>query len=255
MTHKSCPRFPSRFVSNDLLFNQYLQEARKHKPLTPTDEKTLTRLARQGDQRAKEQLALANLRFVISQAKNYTHLGLPLMDLIQAGNIGLIKAIEKFEPEYGFRFTTYASYWVTESIQQALVRDSRLIRLPKNQIENANKVKKLEAKLQKGLERKPDEAEIAEQDSSLSPRQIRLTQFFMRSGKPISLDASVLDGNELCLGDCLELPNALSPLEMLCQKDLDRQLEKSLSILTERERQVVLMFFGLNEKKAGRLPK
>jgi RNA polymerase nonessential primary-like sigma factor len=122
--------------------------------------------------------------------------------------------------------------------------------LPKSQIQNANKLKKLETKLEKELGRRPSEEEIAEQTTSLSPRQVQLIKFFTRKSEVISLSALVSEESELCWGDCLELPDALSPLEAICQRELYRRLNESLLILTERERLVLVMVFGLNQEKS-----
>ena len=185
----------SKSITNreDSTLDKYLQEITQEKLLTTEEEITLARKIKEGDKDALQKLTRANLRFVVSVAKQYQHQGLSLPDLINEGNIGLIKAAEKFDDTRGFKFISYAVWWIRQSIMQALADQSRLVRLPLNQVGSVNKINKISHKFEQEFERKPSIAEIAEE---INLPQERVSDAIKGNNRHVSMDAPLTDGND-----------------------------------------------------------
>ena len=198
---------------------------------------------RQGDQRALEKLTKANLRFVVSVAKQYQNQGLSLQDLINEGNIGLIKAAQKFDETRGFKFISYAVWWIRQSILQALAEQSRIVRLPLNQVGSVNKINKVLSKFEQENERRPSVAELAEE---LNIEEDKISEVMRVSGRQVSVDAPFQDGEENCLLDVLtndDAPHTDSPMD---KESLCSELDNILSaVLKDREKKVIVMSFGI----------
>lgn len=193
-------------------------------------------------EKAKDKLVTANLRFVVSVAKQYQHQGLTLTDLIDEGNIGLIKAAQKFDETRGFKFISYAVWWIRQSILQAIAENSRIVRLPSNQLGALNKIKKEIAKLEQKLERPPSEEELAE---LLDVPEDKIKAILGISGRHVSIDAPLASDEDVNFVDVL--PNEDTPPtdDKLMQESLSQEIERSLSTLTEYEREVIKMYFGI----------
>ena len=222
--------------------DKYLQEIGREDLITADEEVRLAKLIREGDQLALEKMTKANLRFVVSVAKQYQNQGLTLPDLINEGNLGLIKAAQRFDETRGFKFISYAVWWIRQSILQALAEQSRIVRLPLNQVGSLNKINKAFAKLEQEYERPPTASEMAK---CLDLPEEKVADSLKVAGRHISVDAPFVDGESNSLLDVLV--NADSPkadLELMRQS-LQREIERSLSTLTERERDVVRLFFGI----------
>ena len=222
---------------------KYLQEIGKVDLLTAEEEVELAKRIKQGDQEALEKLVKANLRFVVSVAKQYQNQSLSLNDLINEGNVGLVKAAQKFDETRGFKFISYAVWWIRQSIMQALAEQSRLVRLPLNKIGSLTKIHKAFAELEQKYERDPSEEELSE-ILEMDSNEIKSTMGV--SSRHVSVDAPFVDGESNSLLDVLENANADNTDEHLTYNDSLRvECERSLSTLTEREREVVRMFFGI----------
>ena len=221
---------------------KYLQEISKISMITPEEETTLAQRIKMGDQKALDKLVQANLRFVVSVAKQYQHQGLSLSDLINEGNLGLIKAAQRFDETKGFKFISYAVWWIRQSILQALAEQSRIVRLPLNQVGSLQKIKKAFSKLEQQFEREPSADEI----SVLLEMPIdKIADTLKVSGKSVSMDAPFSNGEESSLMDVIENPDAPRADIRLMNESLQKEIERSLSTLTEREREVVRCFFGI----------
>ncbi len=224
--------------------DMYLADIGRVELITAEEEVTLAQKIKSGDQKALDKLVKANLRFVVSVSKQYQNQGLSLPDLINEGNMGLIKAAQRFDETRGFKFISYAVWWIRQSILQALAEQSRIVRLPLNKIGSINKINKTLSKLEQQLEREPSYAELAEV-LEMVPEEIYDT---MRNhNRHASMDAplsSTDDGGSMY--DLLENDNSLSPEKELLGESLQLEISRSLSTLTEREADVVKMFFGLN---------
>ncbi|MBO4691685.1 MAG: sigma-70 family RNA polymerase sigma factor [Bacteroidales bacterium] len=222
--------------------DKYLQEIGREERITIEDEVELAQRIKKGDQEALEKLTKANLRFVVSVAKQYQNQGLSLPDLINEGNLGLIKAAEKFDETRGFKFISYAVWWIRQSILQALAEQSRIVRLPLNQVGALNKINKLINKFEQEHERLPSTDELAELLDS-SKEKVADTQRV--SGRHISIDAPFVEGEDNSLLDVL--PNNDSPAadKGLVNESLNKEIERALSTLTERERNIIKYFFGI----------
>jgi RNA polymerase primary sigma factor len=228
---------------NSESIGKYLNEISKFRSLTPDEEVRLALRAKKGDAAAADALINANLRFVVSVAKQYQNQGLSLEDLIAEGNLGLMKALEKFNPCYGFKFISYAVWWVRQSILSALAQHARLVRLPFNQIGALNKIQKAWAKLEQEFERAPAPHEIAQLIEGMSASEVSDTLKIAR--KSISLD-SPLPGEETdSLHEKLPAPNAPSPDQRLIDESLTLELERALQTLTPREAEVIRLYFGI----------
>jgi len=222
---------------------KYLQEIGKVDLITPEEEVNLAIRIKQGDQRALEKLTSANLRFVVSVAKQYQNQGLSLSDLINEGNLGLIKAAQRFDETRGFKFISYAVWWIRQSILQALAEQSRIVRLPLNKVGLSNKISKAYSQLEQEFEREPSPDELA------TILEINIEEVEATLGvaaRHVSMDAPFIDGEDNSLLDVLENPNAVSADEELDHYDsLRREIERSLSTLTDRQKDVIMLYFGI----------
>ena len=223
--------------------DKYLQEIGKVELLTPDDEVELARRIREGDQAALEKLTKANLRFVVSVAKQYQNQGLSLGDLINEGNLGLIKAAKRFDETRGFKFISYAVWWIRQSILQALAEQSRIVRLPLNRVGALNKIGKAFSKLEQEFEREPSPQEISEILEGMSENEVQDT--LKISGRHISMDAPLVQGEENRLLDVLENEEEPDPDSGLINESLSKEVERALSTLTQREAEVIRLYFGI----------
>ncbi|MDP5172388.1 MAG: sigma-70 family RNA polymerase sigma factor [Bacteroidia bacterium] len=223
--------------------DKYLQEIGKVELLTPDEEVELARRIKQGDQIALEKLTKANLRFVVSVAKQYQNQGLSLGDLINEGNLGLIKAAKRFDETRGFKFISYAVWWIRQSILQALAEQSRIVRLPLNRVGALNKIGKAFSKLEQEFEREPSPEEIAEVLENMSEDEISDT--LKISGRHVSVDAPFVQGEENRLLDVLENDAEPNPDNELINESLSKEVERALSTLTQREAEVIRLYFGI----------
>ncbi|HLG36308.1 MAG TPA: RNA polymerase sigma factor RpoD/SigA [Bacteroidia bacterium] len=221
---------------------KYLQEIGREELITAEDEVKLAALIRAGDQSALDKLTKANLRFVVSVAKQYQNQGLSLPDLINEGNLGLIKAAKRFDETRGFKFISYAVWWIRQSILQALAEQSRIVRLPLNQVGSLNKISKAYSRLEQEFQREPSPDELSKL-LELPSEKIRDTMKV--SGKHISMDAPFVQGEENSLLDVLVNPDSPRADGTLMTESLQREIDRSLSTLTEREREVIKLFFGI----------
>ena len=222
--------------------DKYLQEIGREELVSPEEEVELSQRIRKGDQAALEKLTRANLRFVVSVAKQYQNQGLSLPDLINEGNLGLIKAAEKFDETRGFKFISYAVWWIRQSILQALAEQSRIVRLPLNQVGSLNKINKALSQFEQKNERAPSNEELAEM---IDIPQDKISDTLRVSGRHVSVDAPFVEGEDNSLLDVI--PNDDSPMadRGLVNESLSTEIERSLQILTSREREIIKSFFGI----------
>lgn len=222
--------------------DKYLQEIGKEDLITVEEEVDLAQRIKKGDKEALEKLTRANLRFVVSVAKQYQNQGLSLPDLINEGNLGLIKAAEKFDETRGFKFISYAVWWIRQSILQALAEQSRIVRLPLNQVGSLNKINKAFARFEQEHERTPSPEELA---SELDIPKEKVTDTLRVSGRHVSVDAPFADGEGNSLLDVLV--NTDSPIadRGLINESLSTEVERALATLTDRERDIIKYFFGI----------
>lgn len=222
---------------------KYLQEIGKVELITPEEEVKLARLIKQGDQRALERLTKANLRFVVSVAKQYQNQGLSLPDLINEGNLGLIKAAQRFDETRGFKFISYAVWWIRQSILQALAEQARIVRLPLNKVGLTNRIQKTFSRLEQEYEREPSAEELAE---ALNMDLEEVSASLGIAARHISVDTPLSEGEENTLLDVLENPNAeKTDAELDHTQSLKTEIERSLTALTERQKEVICYFFGI----------
>ena len=222
--------------------DKYLQEIGREELITADEEVVLAKKIRDGDQAALEKLTKSNLRFVVSVAKQYQNQGLSLPDLINEGNLGLIKAAKRFDETRGFKFISYAVWWIRQSILQALAEQSRIVRLPLNQVGSLNKINKAFSKLEQQFEREPSAEELSD---ILELPQDKVADTMRVSGRHLSMDAPFVNGEENSLLAVLVNHDSPRADNMLMNESLQREIERSLSTLTERERDVVKLFFGI----------
>lgn len=222
--------------------DKYLQEIGREELISAEEEVSLAQRIKQGDQVALEKLTKANLRFVVSVAKQYQNQGLTLPDLINEGNLGLIKAAQRFDETRGFKFISYAVWWIRQSILQALAEQSRIVRLPLNQVGSLNKINKAFSKLEQEYERPPSADELAEM---LDISEDKVADTLRVSGRHVSVDAPFVDGEDNSLLDVLVNKDSPNADTSLMNESLQREIERSLSTLTERERDVIRLFFGI----------
>lgn len=222
--------------------DKYLQEIGREELITAEEEVVLAKKIKDGDQEALEKLTRANLRFVVSVAKQYQNQGLSLPDLINEGNLGLIKAARRFDETRGFKFISYAVWWIRQSILQALAEQSRIVRLPLNQVGSLNKINKAYSKLEQEFEREPSAEEIA---SILDLPIDKVSDTMKVSGRHVSMDAPFANGEESSLLDVLVNHDSLKADNGLMMESLSKEIDRALSTLTERERDVVKLFFGI----------
>jgi RNA polymerase primary sigma factor len=229
--------------------DKYLQEIGRVELITAEEEVDLARRIKVGDQLALEKLTKANLRFVVSVSKQYQNQGLSLPDLINEGNLGLIKAAQRFDETRGFKFISYAVWWIRQSILQALAEQSRIVRLPLNKIGSINKINKTFARLEQEFEREPSVDEIAVA-LELSPEDIK--ESMKNHGRHVSMDAPLAnsDENTSNMYDVMTSDDSPSPEGGLINESLRREIERALTTLTSREADVVRLYFGLNGEHA-----
>ncbi len=227
--------------------DKYLQEIGKVDLISADEEVILAQKIKAGDEIALEKLTKANLRFVVSVAKQYQNQGLSLPDLINEGNLGLIKAAKRFDETRGFKFISYAVWWIRQSILQALAEQSRIVRLPLNKIGSINKINKTYASLEQKYEREPSADEIANV-LEISANDVRESQ--RNSGRHISMDAPLVDGEDSNLYDVIMSGESPNPDDSLINDSLRTEIERSLQTLTEREADVIRLYFGLSSKHA-----
>jgi RNA polymerase primary sigma factor len=225
--------------------DKYLQEIGKVDLITADEEVELAQKIKAGDQAALEKLTKANLRFVVSVAKQYQNQGLTLPDLINEGNLGLIKAAQRFDETRGFKFISYAVWWIRQSILQALAEQSRIVRLPLNKIGSINKINKMYALLEQSNERPPTAEEIAK-ELDMTVNDVR--ESMKNSGRHLSMDAPLVEGEDSNLYDVLRSGESPNPDRNLIQESLRTEIERSLETLTPREADVVRLYFGLGDQ-------
>ena len=222
--------------------DKYLQEIGREELVSPEEEVELAQRIQKGDKAALEKLTKANLRFVVSVAKQYQNQGLSLPDLINEGNLGLIKAAEKFDETRGFKFISYAVWWIRQSILQALAEQSRIVRLPLNQVGALNKINKALSKFEQENERQPSSEELTEM---IDVSKEKISDTLRVSGRHVSVDAPFVEGEDNSLLDVL--PNDDSPMadRGLVNESLNTEIERALSTLSSREREIIKSFFGI----------
>ncbi|MGE5424298.1 MAG: RNA polymerase sigma factor RpoD/SigA [Syntrophothermus sp.] len=223
--------------------DKYLQEIGKVELITADEEVALAQRIKQGDQAALEKLTKANLRFVVSVSKQYQNQGLSLPDLINEGNLGLIKAAQRFDETRGFKFISYAVWWIRQSILQALAEQSRIVRLPLNKIGSINKINKAYAQLEQLYEREPNSDEIA---NLLEISENEVKESMKNSGRHVSMDAPLVQDEDNTMYDVLRSEESTTPDTGLLYESLRKEIERAVSTLTQREADVVRLYFGLN---------
>lgn len=233
--------------ATESLMEIYLHDASKVPLLSREEEVELAKRIEQGDERAKEKMALANLKLVVSIAKRYAGYGLPLLDLVQEGNIGLMRAVERFDYTKGYKFSTYATWWIRQAIVRALATQSRLIRLPENVLELIQQINRVEEEYLSEHGRLPSEEELAKR-LSITPERVREVQELAFTSVT-SLETPVGDGGEEMLGDFISDDEAPSPAAEAAQDLLSDELEQFLQGLPERERQILELRYGLRDGK------
>jgi RNA polymerase primary sigma factor len=222
---------------------KYLQEIGKVELITPEEEVKLATLIKQGDQKALDRLTKANLRFVVSVAKQYQNQGLSLPDLINEGNLGLIKAAQRFDETRGFKFISYAVWWIRQSILQALAEQSRIVRLPLNKVGLTNRIQKAYSALEQQFEREPSAEELAEV-LEMDLEEVSATLGI--NARHVSVDTPLSEGEDNTLLDVLENPNAeKTDAELDHKESLKTEIDRSLKTLTERQKEVICYFFGI----------
>ena len=226
--------------------DKYLQEIGHEDLLTVEEEVELAQRIRKGDREALEKLTKANLRFVVSVAKQYQNQGLSLADLINEGNLGLIKAAEKFDETRGFKFISYAVWWIRQSIMQAIAEQSRIVRLPLNQVGWVNKINRTSHKFEQENERRPSVEEIA---SKVNIPEDKIADAMKVTSRHVSMDAPFADGEDNSLLDIL--PNNDAPMadNELVKESLRKEIEQALQVLNERERKIIEAFYGINQQE------
>ncbi len=224
--------------------DKYLQEIGKVDLITAEEEVELARRIKQGDRIALEKLTKANLRFVVSVSKQYQNQGLTLPDLINEGNLGLIKAAQRFDETRGFKFISYAVWWIRQSILQALAEQSRIVRLPLNKIGSINKINKASARLEQGFEREPNVKEIA---GELDMTETEVKESMRNAGRHVSMDAPLIQDEDNTMYDVLKSEEGVTPETGLLYESLRKEIDRAISTLTQREADVVKLYFGLNE--------
>ncbi len=222
--------------------DKYLHEIGKVDLITAEEEVILAQKIREGDQAALERLTKTNLRFVVSVAKQYQNQGLTLGDLINEGNLGLIKAAKRFDETKGFKFISYAVWWIRQSILQAIAEQSRIVRLPLNQVGSLSKISKAFSKLEQEYEREPSPEELADM---LETTVDKTSDTLSNSGRHVSMDAPFVQGEENTLLDVLENKDPETDSSLI-NESLSEEIKRSLSTLTDREREIVVLFFGLS---------
>jgi RNA polymerase primary sigma factor len=226
--------------------DHYLNDISREGMITPNEEIELAQRIRQNDQAALDKLVKANLRFVVSAAKQYQHRGMTLPDLINEGNIGLIKAAQRFDETRGFKFISYAVWWIRQSMLQAIAEQSRLVRLPLNQIGSVNRIMKVVSVLEQKLERQPSTLEVAEY---LDISEEKVKEALKISSNHVSLDAPVVEDENISLIDLFIPDGAINADSSLIDESLSTEIQRSLSSLSPKEKDILNMFFGIGFKQ------
>jgi RNA polymerase primary sigma factor len=234
----------SRDLAHGDVLQLYLREIGQVKLLTPQEEIVLAKRIRRGDQRAREHMIKANLRLVVKIAHDYEGMGLPLLDLINEGNIGLMKGVERFDPRKGAKLSTYASWWIKQSIKRALANQSKTIRLPVHVVDKVAHIRRAEVKLRETLDRDPTDEELAH-ELDLDPRRIR--QYRQASKAPVSLDAPIGDDASERVSEIVADPNAAAPFDRLVQETDTQLVREVLGTLDQRENKILTLRFGLED--------
>ncbi|MBL7138657.1 MAG: RNA polymerase sigma factor RpoD/SigA [Bacteroidales bacterium] len=222
--------------------DKYLQDIGKEELITADEEVTLAQRIKQGDQVALEKLCKANLRFVVSVAKQYQNQGLSLPDMINEGNLGLIKAAKRFDETRGFKFISYAVWWIRQSILQALAEQARIVRLPLNQVGSLNKVNKMSSRLEQVYERPPSADEIAKE---MDLPEHKVQEALKMGSRTLSMDAPLDQDEEMKFLDIFVPDDSPGTDEILLRESLAHEIQRSLSTLTEKEREIINMFYGI----------
>jgi RNA polymerase primary sigma factor len=228
---------------SDSGLNRYLQEIGRISLLTPKEEIELAGKIKKGDVAARDRMIKANLRFVVTIAQNYANLGMPLLDLISEGNIGLTKAVERFDPAKGAKLSTYAMWWIKQSIKRALANQGKTIRLPLHLVDKVAKVRRISLRMSDDLGREPTEDELGEELGIEGEKVARLKRLGIR---PASLEAPTGDDDATEFGDLIGDEQALTPFEFLRDKDLLDEMDSLLDVLDRRERKIISQRFGLD---------
>ncbi|MDI6803801.1 MAG: RNA polymerase sigma factor RpoD/SigA [Bacteroidota bacterium] len=239
-------KIPKQYTNRESQsLDKYLQEIGKVDLLNQEEEIELARRIKKGDQKSLEKLTKANLRFVVSVAKQYQNQGLSLGDLINEGNLGLIKAAKRFDETRGFKFISYAVWWIRQSILQALAEQSRIVRLPLNRVGALNKIGKAFSTLEQEFEREPSAIELAEElDMSL----YEVADTLKISGRHVSMDAPFVQGEESRLLDVIQDERTPMPDQDLMKESLSKEVERALNTLSDREAEVIRLYFGLGRE-------
>jgi RNA polymerase primary sigma factor len=224
----------------------YLREIGQVKLLTPAEEIVLAKRIKRGDKSAREHMIKANLRLVVKIARDYENLGLPLLDLINEGNIGLMKGVERFDPKKGAKLSTYASWWIKQAIKRALANQSKTIRLPVHVVDKVAHIRRAELRLREVLDREPTDEEVA---SELGIDAKRVRRYRQASRAPVSLDAPIGDDENDRVSEVVADPNASLPSEQLVYESDNALVQEILATLPEREREILAMRFGLVDGK------
>lgn len=235
---------------SDTGFQLYLREIAQFPLLTVKEEVQLARKIKRGDQEARARMVRCNLRLVVKIARDYSNYGLPLLDLISEGNIGLMKAVERFDPKKGGKLSTYAAWWIKQSIKRALANQSKTIRLPVHLVDKIAKMRRVSMQMTEELGREPSDDELAE-EVGLSPAKV--TALKSAAIRPTSLDQPIGDDDSTQFGDLVGDTEAQDPFEMLRDKDLRDEVGDLLDVLDDRERRIINCRFGLDGKKAKTL--
>ena len=235
----------SKSITNRELgsLDKYLADIARENMVTPEEEVMLAQRIKAGDEIALERLVRANLRFVVSVAKQYQNQGLSLPDLINEGNVGLIKAAQRFDETKGFKFISYAVWWIRQSILQAVAEQSRMVRLPLNQVGALSKIKKTSTRLEQLYHRQPTVREIAEE---LDLPEHKVTAALRMNAKEVSMDAPISDDDDMSLIDTLIPDGSISTDENIIRKFDGTEIRRSMSILTDKEREIINLYFGID---------
>ena len=224
----------------------YLREISKTPLLTAEEELALSERIKNGDEEARAHMIRANLRLVVKIAQDYANYGMPVTDLISEGNIGLMKAVERFDPEKGGKLSTYAAWWIKQSIKRALANQSKTIRLPVHMVDKIAKMRRISVLLTEAIGREPTDEELADE---IGLPHHKLAMLRQASHRPTSLDAPINEGEATEYGEVISDERAISPLDMLADKNLHSQIDGLLSVLDERERRIIDERFGLSGRK------
>jgi RNA polymerase primary sigma factor len=240
----------TQFVTEEGSLAIYLKEIGKNRNLSPAEEAEVAVRIRVGDQKALEKLVKANLRFVVSVSRNYQNQGLPLSDLINEGNLGLIRAAKRFDEKKNFKFISYAVWWIRQAILQALAEQSRIIKLPLNRVGTIHKIGKTQGRLEQQFRRMPNVREIA-QELNITENDVKET--IKIGNSHMSLDAPIQDGQDSKLLDIFIDNNQEQPDHEVLERSLKAEIDKTLDTLTVRERKVLMMYFGIGDETAHTL--